>query len=447
MAEEIEKMNIRNPFFITATGEGAPDLPDAVEDPVDDPDVPAIYVQPETLTQNVVCGQEINIGEDVGGRIYNFDVGEATGNVTIDYIVNVPISIVGTWNATTPSFSTTGYVGNDLYEQDLLDAGISSGNMSLGTGVQTGTVTISKTAATPTTVSVLVSAPLRTDDYKLTFNCPSAPAVTDPGVNIPSTIPSHTSFVEQIPAFYVYKHPQSNFNLQLKVNDVVWGNITDSRWIVFTDYDGVADSFGIHRSRPSSASYVTGNNGCISEWTTPTTFIAQSSYFNTDLNKIEFIYTHPNGQFPSNFWNFSPTVRYVKSGLFYDNVNSQFRYPIHSNADQGGFSWFAKYQQGNQQNDNTTFIGKEIKFPTTVSTYSSDPFSNYGYPNKYTIQFHYRLSSPSGLDNPTRSTNAYYDIFKGQTYRQLLDDGAAIQESAIIGDDGKLDGSIVWCGT
>jgi hypothetical protein len=57
MAEEIEKMNIRNPFFITATGEGAPDLPDAVEDPVDDPDVPAIYVQPETLTQNVVCVQ------------------------------------------------------------------------------------------------------------------------------------------------------------------------------------------------------------------------------------------------------------------------------------------------------------------------------------------------------------------------------------------------------
>ena len=43
----------------------------------------------------------------------------------------------------------------------LLDAGISAGNMSLGSGTQSGTVTINKTAATPETVAILVSAPLK----------------------------------------------------------------------------------------------------------------------------------------------------------------------------------------------------------------------------------------------------------------------------------------------
>ena len=177
MAEDIHKINVRSPFFITATGEGAPTTPSAPSDPIADPVVPAEYVQPATLTQEVICGETIKVGEDVGGRQYVLNVGTATGNISINYSVDIPISITAFWNQTVPDFQNTGYVGNNIYQQDLLDAGISSGNMSLGSGTQTGTVTINKTAATPETVTVLVSAPLKTDNYQLTFGCPTAPAV------------------------------------------------------------------------------------------------------------------------------------------------------------------------------------------------------------------------------------------------------------------------------
>ena len=442
MASEIltEKINIRNPFFISADAEGAPELPDTASDPVDYPEVPAIYVAPSQVTENVICGQEVNIGEDVGGKIYTLDVGTATGDVTVNYTVNVPISITGYWDTTTPNFSSTGYIGNDIYEQELLDAGISSGNMSLGSGVQTGTVTINKTAATPETVNILVSAPLRTDDYQLTFNCPSAPAITAPAANIPSTIPSHTSFFEQIPAFFIEFHSTDLFDLQLKVNNTLVQNITSSGVYVFTDYDGVADSFGIRRELAkigaSDQGYTQGLNGCVSAWTTPTTYFAQSDYFTTNTNKIEFIVTPKvRDKFPSNFWNSSPKIRYVKSGLFYDNVDSQWRYPIHSNIDAGGFQWGVGYQQSNVQNDDTTFISAPVTLPTTVSPYSSDSFSNYGLPNKISFEFHWRSTSPAGLNNPTIGSNAYYQQFKGRTYRILLDDGAAILETAILNED------------
>ena len=91
----VEKINIRNPFYITADDEGAPDLPAAAEDPIDDPDVPAIYVPPSQVTQTVQCGDEVNVGSDVGGKIYTLNVGSTTGNVTVNYTVNVPISITG----------------------------------------------------------------------------------------------------------------------------------------------------------------------------------------------------------------------------------------------------------------------------------------------------------------------------------------------------------------
>lgn len=435
-----EKINIRNPFFISADGEGAPELPATASDPVDDPEVPDLYVAPSQVTESVICGQEVNIGEDVGGKIYTLDVGTATGNVTVNYTVNVPISITGYWDTTTPNFSSTGYIGNDIYEQELLDAGISSGNMSLGSGVQTGTVTINKTAATPETVNVLVSAPLRTDDYQLTFNCPSAPAIAAPAGNVPSTIPSTTGFFEQIPAFFIELHSTDLFNLQLRVNNTLVQNITSSGVYVFTDYDGVADSFGIRRELAkigaSDQGYTQGLNGCVSSWTTPTTYFAQSDYFTTNTNRIEFIVTpKAGGKFPSNFWNSSPKIRYVKSGLFYDNVDSLWRYPLHSTIDAGGFQWKAKYQLANTQNDDTTFISAPVSLPITASPYRNDSFFNYGYPNKISFEFHWKSTSLAGLDNPTRGSNAYYQQFAGRTYRILLDDGAALQETEILNED------------
>jgi len=471
-----EKINIRNPFYITADGEGAPDLPAAPEDPIDNPLVPYAYVEPAQVTQTVQCGEEVNVGEDVGGKIYTLNVGKATGNVTIDYTVNVPISITGYWDTTTPNFSSTGYVGNDIFEQDLLDAGISGGSMNLGSGIQTGTVTINKTAETPETVNVLVSAPLRTDDYQLTFNCPSAPAVTAPVGNVPSTIPSNTGFFEQIPAFYVQMDDNFNntiFDLQLKVNDtIVVSNFTTTGWYVFTDYDGVQTNFGVHRdvadyggahsSSPArNQGYTSGAGNCVSAWSTPTTFYAQSDYFNTDLNKIEFIYTLKSNQ-PR--WNSGggsgnspmtgsgvghPFIRYVKTGLFYDTVNSVWRYPINSQRDAYRFDWKSSNNYPlNQQNNDTVFMSDLFGVQSTNQPYGGDKsFGKYGDPNKYTIQFFWRSSGTAGLDNPYRSTNGYYTQFAGRTYRILLDDGAGGRDSVILSDEsGARDsGGVLGC--
>jgi len=482
-----EKINIRNPFFITADGEGAPELPAAPEDPVDDPDVPVDYVEPAQVTQTVQCGEEVNIGEDVGGKIYTLNVGKATGNVTIDYTVNVPISITGYWDTSTPNFSSTGYVGNDIFEQDLLDAGISAGSMNLGSGTQTGTVTINKTAETPETVNFLVSAPLRTDDYQLTFNCPAAPAVTAPAGNVPSTIPSHTGFFEQIPAFYVQM--DDNFggdndflDLQLKVNGVVVvSEFTSTGWYVFSDYDGVQTNFGVHQNVASfggshassparNQGYVQGLNGCISEWTTPTTFFAQSDYFTTDLNKIEFIYTlkdtkskWPQSSGSAN-WAMKgdgsgPYVRFVKSGLFYDTVNSNWRYPINSQRDASRFDWKSSNNYPlTQQNNDTVFIGNlEGAFQTTNPYQGRNEFSNYGDPNKYVMQFFWRSTPTAGLDNPSRNAGTKTigsttyapssSQFAGRTYKILLDDGAGGRDASIITDEmyARDSGGVLGC--
>jgi hypothetical protein len=443
-----EKINIRNPFFITADGEGAPNLPATSSDPVSDPTVPADYVEPSQATQPVICGEEVNIGEDVGGKIYTLDVGTATGNVTINYTVNVPISIIGFWNTTVPTFSNTGYIGNNIYQQDLLDAGISSDNMALGSGIQTGTVTVNKTSASPSTVSFLVSAPLRTDDYKLTFNCPSAPAIAAPAGNVPSTIPSTTGFFEQIPAFLIELASDNQTDVQLRVNGNLVQNITTSGWYVFSDYDGVSSSFGIKRelakTGTSGLGYTQGLNGCVSAWSTPTTFFGQSDYFTTDTNLIQLIYTpKAGGAFSQSSYKQSPSFRYIKSGLFYDTVNSIWRYPIHSSQDSKGFQWGSQYSQLNVQNDDKTFISEPQGVPFTQSPYINDGFDNYGLPNKVTFELHWRSSSPAGLDNPTRGSNAYYQQFAGQTYRILLDDGAGIREAAILGEDAVSKTSIV----
>ena len=123
----VEKINIRSPFFITADSEGAPDLstdcpvdlsetPVDISDPTNSAGIPEEYQQPDAKTETVECGTTVNIGTDVGVTRYNIEVGSVTGDVDIDYTVNVPISITGFWDVTVPDFSSTGYVGNDDFE-------------------------------------------------------------------------------------------------------------------------------------------------------------------------------------------------------------------------------------------------------------------------------------------------------------------------------------------
>lgn len=376
MAEDIHKINVRSPFFITATGEGAPTTPSSPSDPIADPVVPAEYVQPETLTQTVLCGETIKVGEDVGGRQYVLNVGAATGNISISYSVNIPISITAFWNQTVPDFQNTGYVGSNDYQQQLLDAGISSGNMSLGSGTQSGAVTINKTAATPETVTILVSAPLPTDDYQLTFGCPSAPDVST------STLPSSPSltngtFIDTVAGFYVQY--VENANIEMKINDVLIGPdyIDANKYYVLSNHSSVGP-FAIGRSYETS----TVNNSVYTQ-TTPTTYLAKSTYFNTDVNKIEFtIIPKSTSRYATVYLN------YQKGGIVYDDRISDFRYMMYNQPEVNYF------------NIPRGFLGE-----SAIQAFQSLSVSTID--NPITLEFYYR-ESPSnqiGLDHPERPVN------------------------------------------
>ena len=391
MAEDIHKINVRSPFFITATGEGAPDTPETPSDPIDNPTVPEEYIQPETLTQNVICGETIKVGEDVGGRQYLLNVGTATGTININYTVNIPVSITAFWNQTVPDFQNTGYVGNNLYEQDLLDAGISAGNMSLGSGTQSGTVTINKTASTPETVAILVSAPLKTDDYQLTFGCPTAPSVPTSTLPTPGTQSSGTLF-DVVPAFFI--HTLNNVKASLRVNDVlVNSNLDSGRYYAFTDHSSVGP-FGINIGHET----FTINNGVRTE-TTPTTHLAKSTYFNQNINKIEFSFEKiSSGQFAT------ATISYQKGGIVFEDSSNSYRYIVDKSTDLSKFG--IKYGGGSKGG----FIGDD-SIISTRQLYGS-PIN--GATRKIIYYYRNDPSSSAGLDHPRKPTFA--DDFTKGTY-------------------------------
>lgn len=331
-----EKINIRSPFFITADSEGSPDLStdcpvDISQTPVDIPSptdpvgIPEEHQQPPAITETVECGTTVNIGTDVGTRRYNIEVGSVTGNVTVDYTVNTPISITGFWSTTIPDFSSTGYVGNDDFEQDLLDAGISAGSMNLTSGVATGSVTVNKTAASPSTVTILVSAPLPTDDYSLTFNCPSAPAIVpDPTPPVSQILadPGNSKLIENIPIWGLGQQLVTGSNVKLEINDTVVSESLDFRKLYyFSDYDPVTElgiQVGNMRAAVGIASYAQAVR------------YDKSTYFVDGQNKIVFTITYPGGRDGTAIDNF----QFFRGGLFH--YQGQWEYAKPTNFSQLG---------------------------------------------------------------------------------------------------------------
>ena len=150
MSTNIKKINVRSPYYLTS-GDVAP-----------------------TPVTSVDCGDTWLTGIDVGNRNFTFNTTEV-GNVDIVIGGNdVPINFTLEWDGNT---ATTGFIGLDTYDQQLLDAGVSSGDINTGDpSTKDTTLTINKTTATPTLVTLNVLAPLINDSYSLEFNCP-APTV------------------------------------------------------------------------------------------------------------------------------------------------------------------------------------------------------------------------------------------------------------------------------
>lgn len=385
-----QKINVRSPFYITVTDEGAPDLstdcpvevsstPVDIPSPTEAAEPQAEYVQPDARTETVYCGDSISVGEDVGVQRYVLDVGDVTGNVTVNYRVNIPVSITGYWNTSVPSFSSTGYVGDNTYEQDLLDAGISSGNMNLGSGEQTGTLTVSKTAASPSTVTILISAPLPTDDYGLTFNCPEAPAIVpDPTPPVSQVLsdPAHERLIENIPVFGLGENLRGT-TVELRVNgDLVSSSLADGQLHYFSDYDPTVE-LGM-----SNGTTEMSNRIGESIYTGATRY-DKSTYFRDGVNEI-MLTVDPNDSPIGGVYKFT----FYRTGIFYHDGAWRYAEPKSSVQLSNEVGWFPTGV------NNVTYYKYEIQENYSIRDRRKKP--------PIQIKFFYQTDDVEGLIKPSQ---------------------------------------------
>jgi len=155
------KINTRSPFYLTANSEAPP-----------------VVVPPTAPLQTIQvnCGETYNTGTDVGENLFEFNTSEV-GTVTLSITGNqVPIRFVADWDG---NEADTGYIGSSDYDAQLIAANIDPADINTATPSNKNTIiTIDKTTATPTLVTLRAYAPLVNDDYEVTFSCPP-PVVAD----------------------------------------------------------------------------------------------------------------------------------------------------------------------------------------------------------------------------------------------------------------------------
>jgi len=241
MAGEVEKINVRSPYYLT----------------VDSSDAPPDYTPPATLTQTLECGGEVNIGEDVGIRIYEVDMTDRSGTFTINYTIYTPVKI--TTQVTGEAAVDRGYIGGDTNKQQLLDIGVAPSDL---TGLTSGDfaqggIAINKSTDAQATLTITVDAPLKTDNYKIIMACPAKTVVTQPTVPAPPSV-NDNCLVTGSEALYMkfYKtspcgavrsadgNEQMDIFINgtktdtLSVSELGWSSTTDDVYVVFSEQTG-----------------------------------------------------------------------------------------------------------------------------------------------------------------------------------------------------------------
>lgn len=155
------KINTRSPFYITANSLDAP-----------------VVVPPTASLQtiSVDCGDTYNTGTDVGENVFEFNTSEV-GTATLSITGNqVPIRFISDWDG---NEADTGYIGSSDYDPQLITAGVDVADINTANpSNKNSIITINKTTATPTLITLRAYAPLVNDDYEISFSCPE-PVVVD----------------------------------------------------------------------------------------------------------------------------------------------------------------------------------------------------------------------------------------------------------------------------
>tara|TARA_R110002020_G_scaffold141062_1_gene312684 strand:- start:1017 stop:2162 length:1146 start_codon:yes stop_codon:yes gene_type:complete len=312
---EVEKINVRSPFYLTIGSE----------------DAPPAYTPPATLTQPLGCGQEISIGEDVGTRIYEVDITNRSGTFTINYTIYTPVKI--TTQVTGDSVVNRGYIGGDDKKQELIELGVASSDL---TGLTSGAfaqggIAINRGSDSAATLTITVDAPLTTDDYKLIMACPAETAAPESTFSLPSSTPTNTNLLDGSQTLSIALYNQTygsalpvSPSMSVYVNDSLVQTLSPAAFgfedptktptIIFSSISGLGwasnvQSFDKDPVIISDSTFISGDNkiGISMDWDINTwnsqiqvrlmEFMRTGIFRNTTANAYQFAYPYYQGTF------------------------------------------------------------------------------------------------------------------------------------------------------
>jgi hypothetical protein len=157
----IKRIHSRSPYYITSS-----------DAPVPSPTLPIEYLGAE-------CGDIAVSDGFIGKKIYTLVMTGDTGDININYSGgNIPVKISLAYDG---ALVTSGYVGLDAYDDQLIAAGVDPLEINTGpTSTKFGALVLPKNTESPLTATITVQTPLVNDTLNLTFTCPDEAPSTAP---------------------------------------------------------------------------------------------------------------------------------------------------------------------------------------------------------------------------------------------------------------------------
>jgi len=193
--------------------------------------------------QNIIsCSESFSYNGSSGTFVFLIDFGTDIGECGINYdAVSVPDKFEIEWNE---QIFTTGYVGSNAYDQQLLNLGISPTEINTGnptTGA--GELKFIKSLAQPTTAIIRVTAPLDGTGWVMSGICPQ-PVTSGDFTQITwddtNTIENRSGNATSQIVFY-----SGEF---FAVTDIIWQKYNGSIWVDVSALSGVTKTFTLENS-------------------------------------------------------------------------------------------------------------------------------------------------------------------------------------------------------
>lgn len=213
----IRKINTRSPYFLTVKEEYiAPDpiVPEAGDpDPIipTDPTDP-VNPPPTQNTQNLIyeCGNTQTLNGFIGTTIFTKDYSYLLANLTSYYTIHgTPSKLTFAFDGTEV---TTGYIGFDQYDANLIAAGVDPSEINTTASASvTGQIAISKGTEAPSNVTLTIHSPLSNSYVQISNNCDVVPA----------TVTGDEVYILRIVSKTVSDQSQTTYNEDISLNGSV----------------------------------------------------------------------------------------------------------------------------------------------------------------------------------------------------------------------------------